>query len=100
MAPRLRSHFPPGEVRMGRILVPVMIDSFLEPGCSVRCEALVDTGAAFDPIGCEVIFVGMPEEAEPLIGYLTLEQAGLVVDMAGHRLVKVPYFDPKGARAA
>jgi len=53
----------------------------------------------FDPIGSEVIFLDMPEEAEPLIGYLTLEQSGVVVDMVGHRLVKLPYLDMKGARA-
>ena len=130
---------------MGRILVSVTIDSFLESGCCVRCDALVDTGAycltlpaawkerlgplplsrnvelhlanhqvvrgeicgplririgGFDPIGGEVIFLEMPDAAEPLVGYLTLEQAGLVVDMVGHRLVKLPYFDLKGARAA
>src|SRR5262245_35463718 len=53
----------------------------------------------FDPIGGEVIFLDMPDEAEPLIGYLTLEQVGIVVDLVGHRLVKLPYRDMKQARA-
>ena len=38
-----------------------------------------------------------PDEAsyEPLLGYITLEQARLVVDMVGHRLVHLPHVDLK-----
>lgn len=48
----------------------------------------------------EVLFLDMSEAgklAEPLLGYLTLEAAGVMVDMVGHRLAKVRYFDLKGA---
>jgi len=37
---------------------------------------------------------------EPLIGYITLEQARLVVDMVGHRLVRLPHVDLKRQRVA
>ena len=36
-------------------------------------------------------------DIEPLIGYLTLESAGVVVDMVGHRLVALKVFDLKSA---
>ena len=35
---------------------------------------------------------------EPLIGYITLEQSRLVVDMVGHRLVRLPHVDLKRLR--
>jgi len=35
---------------------------------------------------------------EPLIGYIPLEQAQAVVDLAGHRLAKVERVDLKGLR--
>jgi predicted aspartyl protease len=57
----------------------------------------------FPPHAGEVLFmpvVGDESEFEPLIGYITLEQAGIVVDMVGHRLVPMPYFDAKVVRAA
>ena len=40
-----------------------------------------------------------PEDGhcEPLLGCITLEQSGLVVDMLGHRLVRVPHLDLKRA---
>ena len=44
----------------------------------------------------EVLFVG---QMEPLLGYLTLEQAGIAVDVVRHRLMKVPYLDLKIAAA-
>jgi hypothetical protein len=34
---------------------------------------------------------------EPLVGYMTLEGAGVVVDMLGHRLVALQVFDLKAA---
>jgi hypothetical protein len=38
---------------------------------------------------------------EPLLGYLTLEQCGIMVDMVGRRLANVPHLDLKSAcRAA
>src|SRR5437763_1035189 len=57
----------------------------------------------FDAVVGEVLFVPvMIEETrfEPLLGCITLEQAGVVVDMVGHRLGRVPHFDLKVARAA
>lgn len=49
----------------------------------------------------EVLFVDSDppgSDFEPLIGYLTLEGAGVVVDMVGHRLVPLKVFDLKSAR--
>ncbi len=56
---------------------------------------------AFDAIAGEVLFLEMaPEDGryEPLIGYITLEQSRLVVDMVGHRLVRLPHVDLKPVR--
>jgi len=54
----------------------------------------------FDAVAGEVLFLDMQlaeGRIEPLLGYLTLEQAGLVVDMVGHRLVRLPRLDLKPA---
>ena len=52
----------------------------------------------FDPVYSEVLFLEMsPENGiyEPLIGYITLEQAQAAVDMVGHRLLHVKKADLK-----
>ena len=52
----------------------------------------------FRPIHSEVVFVEMhPADGidEPLLGYVVLEQAGIVVDTIGHRLVSAKHMDPK-----
>ncbi len=52
----------------------------------------------FAPIHSEVAFVDMAPkngDYEPLIGYLVLEQTPAAVDIIGHRLVPVKYFDLK-----
>ena len=52
----------------------------------------------FRSIYDEVVFFDMqPVEGhyEPLIGYVVLEKSKAVVDMMGHRLVPVKYFDLK-----
>ncbi len=53
----------------------------------------------FRPIMAEVLFIDMePDqdgEYEPLLGYISLEQAGAAVDMLGHRLVHVKRVDLK-----
>ena len=58
----------------------------------------------FRPISNEVIFLdaeeGDGEPAEPLLGYVILEQAQAAVDMLGHRLVPVKYIDMKAASAS
>lgn len=120
---------------MGRITASVSITNLFDRKASLRCDALVDTGAAymvlpaawkrslgnihtvrrvdceivtqavvqgevcgpveirieaFEPIYSEVLFLEMkPSNGayEPLIGYIVLEQAQVVVDMLGHRLV-------------
>ena len=57
----------------------------------------------FDAIAGEVLFLDMEVEDgryEPLIGYITLEQARLAVDMVGHRLVRLPHVDLKPQRVA
>jgi len=139
---------PPGEVRSGRLITPLVIRGFVEPDREIHCDALVDTGAycltlptawkerlgplpvsrpvkletadhrtvdgeiagpvtiqieGFDAIVGEVLFMTMEpgqRRFEPLLGYITLEQAGIAVDMVGHRLIRVPHFDLKAARAA
>lgn len=52
----------------------------------------------FRPVLTEALFIEMePAEGrcEPLIGYIPLEQAQAVVDMAGHRLAKFGRVDLK-----
>jgi predicted aspartyl protease len=52
----------------------------------------------FRPIYSEVAFLDMhPADGtyEPLLGYVVLEQAGIAVDMLGHRLVKAKHMDLK-----
>jgi predicted aspartyl protease len=52
----------------------------------------------FRPIFSEVAFLDMhPTDGvyEPLLGYIVLEQAGIAVDMLGHRLVKAKHMDLK-----
>lgn len=52
----------------------------------------------FRRINMDVAFVDMsPADGayEPLIGYIVLEQAGIVVDMIGHRLVAAKHLDLK-----
>ena len=52
----------------------------------------------FRPVATEALFIAMePAEGryEPLIGYIPLEQAQAVVDMAGHRLAKFDRVDLK-----
>jgi hypothetical protein len=131
---------------MGRIITPVTVSNFVDPGSEIVCDALVDTGAycltlpaswkprlgtlamsrqveletadhrtvsgeicgpvririsAFDVIAGEVLFTDMePSDGryEPLVGYITLEQAGLAVDVVGHRLIRVPRLDLKRSR--
>ncbi len=128
---------------MGRIVASVTIENFLDSQSSIRCDALVDTGAShvvlpsawkdrlgelqlldkievefadqsimsgeicgpvkvqiegFRVILTEVIFLDMkPKNGvfEPLIGYIALEQSLAAVDMVGHRLIHVKYFDAK-----
>lgn len=128
---------------MGRINVETTIENGTDATLSIRCDALVDTGAAyltlpnawrdrlgglkrldtvdvqvtnqavisgeicgpvllrmerFQPVLTEVLFIDMdPTDGryEPLIGYIPLEQAQAVVDLVGHRLVKVSLVDLK-----
>jgi len=52
----------------------------------------------FDMIAGEVLFVEMELEGgryEPLVGYVTLEQSGIAVDVVHHRLLRVPHLDLK-----
>jgi predicted aspartyl protease len=52
----------------------------------------------FRPVHGDVAFVDMQRadgEYEPLLGYLPLEQAGIAVDMLGHRLVQAKRMDLK-----
>ncbi len=52
----------------------------------------------FRPTYTEVLFVDMEENAaEPLLGYIPLEQCGAAVDMLGHRLLQAARIDLKRA---
>lgn len=54
--------------------------------------------SGFRPIFSEVAFLDMqPADGsyEPLIGYIALEQAGIAVDMLGHRLIDARRMDLK-----
>jgi len=54
--------------------------------------------SGFRPIFSEVAFLDMhPADGtyEPLLGYIALEQAGVAVDMLGHRLVEAKRMDLK-----
>ena len=62
------------------------------------CGPVVIRIAGFDTIVGELLFVEMePEEGryEPLVGYVTLEQSGIAVDVVHHRLLRVPHLDLK-----
>ena len=57
----------------------------------------------FRPVFTEALFIAMESTEgryEPLIGYIPLEQAQAVVDLAGHRLAKFGRVDLKAAREA
>jgi predicted aspartyl protease len=52
----------------------------------------------FRPVHGDIAFVEMQPadgEYEPVLGYLPLEQAGIAVDMLGHRLVQAKRMDLK-----
>lgn len=53
----------------------------------------------FRPVYLQVLFIDMqPDEDndyDPLLGYIPLESIPVAVDMLGHRLVPVKYFDLK-----
>ncbi len=58
----------------------------------------------FPPAAGEVLFIDMPPEEGgrylPLLGYMTLEQSRIAVDMVGHRLHRIPRVDLKRALRA
>jgi len=90
-----------GLLPMSRVVEAELADHRIVPGevCGpVRIQ--ID---GFDAIAGEVLFLDMEAENgryEPLIGYITLEQARLVVDLVGHRLVRLPHVDLKRQRVA
>ncbi|MCF6150451.1 MAG: hypothetical protein E3K37_17590 [Candidatus Kuenenia sp.] len=62
------------------------------------CGPLTIQLEGFRKINTDVAFVDMTPvngAYEPLIGYTVLEQAGIAVDMIGHRLVAVKHLDLK-----
>ena len=67
------------------------------------CGPVMLRFGGFRPIWTEALFIDMEPahgRYEPLIGYIPLEQAQAVVDLAGHRLAKVERVDLKGLRRA
>lgn len=62
------------------------------------CGPVILRMGGFRPVITEALFIEMePAEGryEPLIGYIPLEQAQAVVDLAGHRLAKFGRVDLK-----
>lgn len=62
------------------------------------CGPLMLRFGGFRPVLAEALFIDMaPADGryEALIGYIPLEQAQAVVDLAGHRLAKVDHVDLK-----
>ena len=86
--------------KLGGFLRSEAVELLLANGEVVRGEACAPVEIqieGFRPIFNEVVFVeAMAEQdAEPLLGYVILEQAQAAVDMLGHRLVPVRYIDMK-----
>lgn len=93
--------------RLGRFKRSEAVELQLANGDVVHGEACWPVEIrieGFRPISNEVIFLdpesGDAEPAEPLLGYVILEQAQAAVDMLGHRLVPVKYIDMKVASAS
>ena len=130
---------------MGRIVVEAAIQNGADANCSITCDVLVDTGAAyltlpnawrerlgdlevydtvqvettnqsvvigdicgpihlrfgsFRQVNTEALFIELQpvgSRYEPLLGYIPLEQAQAVVDLAGHRLAKIDRVDLKSS---
>ena len=64
------------------------------------CGPLVLRFGQFRPVSAEALFIDMtPADGryEALIGYIPLEQAQAVVDLAGHRLARVDRVDLKSS---
>ena len=61
------------------------------------CGPVLLRFGSFRRVLAEVLFVDMEVDGrhEPLLGYIPLEQAQAVVDLAGHRLAKVDRVDLK-----
>ena len=81
--------------KLGNFLHEESVELVLANGETVRGEACAPVKIeieGFRPVFNEVLFIA-DEDAEPLIGYVILEQAQAAVDMVGHRLVRVPYVD-------
>ena len=67
------------------------------------CGPVLLRMGGFRPVITEALFIEMePAEGryEPLIGYIPLEQAQAVVDLAGHRLAKFDHVDLKAVSAS
>jgi len=88
-----------GPLPMSRSLELVTADQRVVAG--EICGPLRICIDGFKAIAGEAIFVDVDPAAtrfEVLVGYITLEQAGIIVDLVGHRLVPAPYFDLKRVR--
>ena len=62
------------------------------------CGPVLLRFGGFRPVWTEALFIDMEPahgRYEPLIGYIPLEQAQAVVDLAGHRLARVDHVDLK-----
>ena len=67
------------------------------------CGPVILRMGGFRPVITEALFIEMEPAGgryEPLIGYIPLEQAQAVVDLAGHRLAKFDHVDLKAVSAA
>ena len=92
--------------RLGRLTHLDTVSVEMAPQAVVRgdiCGPVLLRVGDFRPVLTEALFVEMAlaeGRDEPLIGYIPLEQAQAVVDMAGHRLTKFERVDRKRTRVA
>jgi hypothetical protein len=90
-----------GDLPMSRSVVLELADQ--TPARGELCGPVRIQIAGFDAIAGKVLFLddeGGARWFEPLVGYITLEQANAAVDMLRHRLFKQPTVDMKRAAAA
>lgn len=86
-----------GSLRLSRVVELETADHRTVAG--ELCGPVTIQVEGFDETVGEVLFVDMePADGryQPLLGYLTLEQCRIAVDVVGHRLLPVPRLDLKG----
>jgi len=67
----------------------IQLEGFRKINMDVAFVDMTPVDGAYEPL------TPVDGAYEPLIGYIVLEQAGIAVDMIGHRLVAVKHLDLK-----